>query len=105
MLGIPEAEKPRVNENKKIEPLERHGIKVLSMGFLVDPTHAVVWRGPMVSSAVRQFLNDAAWGSWTTSCWTSRRERGHPAHHRADHRAHRRGHRVDAAEGRPGRCA
>jgi ATP-binding protein involved in chromosome partitioning len=62
MLGIPETEKPRVNENKKIEPLERHGIKVLSMGFLVDPTHAVVWRGPMVSSAVRQFLNDAAWG-------------------------------------------
>lgn len=62
MLGIPEAEKPRVNESKKIEPLERHGVKLLSMGFLVDPTHAVVWRGPMVSSAVRQFLNDAAWG-------------------------------------------
>ncbi len=62
MFGIPEDEKPRVNENKKIIPLERHGIKLLSMGFLVDPTHAVVWRGPMVSSAVRQFLNDAEWG-------------------------------------------
>jgi len=62
MLGIPEDEKPRVNENKKIEPLERHGMKVLSMGFLVDPKAAVVWRGPMVSSAVRQFLNDTEWG-------------------------------------------
>lgn len=62
MLGVPEGEKPKVNKDRKIEPLERHGVKILSMGFLVDPTHAVVWRGPMVSSAIRQFLNDAAWG-------------------------------------------
>jgi ATP-binding protein involved in chromosome partitioning len=62
MLGVPENEKPRVNDDRKIEPLERFGVKILSMGFLVDPTHAVVWRGPMVSSAVRQFLNDAEWG-------------------------------------------
>lgn len=62
MLDVPETEKPRVNAEKKIEPLERHGIKLLSMGFLVDPKHAVIWRGPMASSAVRQFLNDANWG-------------------------------------------
>lgn len=62
MFGVPESEKPRVNEDRKIEPLERHGVKLLSMGFLVDTKQAVVWRGPMVSSAVRQFLNDAAWG-------------------------------------------
>jgi ATP-binding protein involved in chromosome partitioning len=62
MLGVPDTEKPRVNDDRKIVPLERFGIKLLSMGFLVDPTNAVVWRGPMVSSAVRQFLNDAAWG-------------------------------------------
>ncbi|CAN5598449.1 Mrp/NBP35 family ATP-binding protein [soil metagenome] len=62
MFGIPKDEKPRVNENRRIIPLERHGIKLLSMGFLVDEKQAVVWRGPMVSSAVKQFLNDAEWG-------------------------------------------
>jgi ATP-binding protein involved in chromosome partitioning len=62
MFGIRPDEKPRVNEERKIIPLEKHGIKLLSMGFLVDENNAVVWRGPMASSAVRQFLNDAAWG-------------------------------------------
>jgi ATP-binding protein involved in chromosome partitioning len=61
MLGM-EGEKPRVNEERKIIPLEKHGLKVLSMGFLVDQEQAVIWRGPMVSSAVRQFLGDAEWG-------------------------------------------
>jgi ATP-binding protein involved in chromosome partitioning len=62
MFGIPKGEKPRVGEDRKIIPLEKFGVKLLSMGFLVDEKQAVVWRGPMVSSAVRQFLNDAAWG-------------------------------------------
>ena len=61
MLGM-EGEKPRVNDQRKIEPLEKHGIKVLSMGFMVDPEKAVVWRGPMVTKAVRQFLGDVHWG-------------------------------------------
>jgi len=61
MLGM-EGERPRVNDERKIEPLERHGIKVLSMGFMVDPDKAVVWRGPMVTKAVRQFLGDVDWG-------------------------------------------
>ncbi len=56
-------EKPRVNSDRKIIPLERHGVKLLSMGFMVDPDQAVIWRGPMVSSAVRQFLGDADWGN------------------------------------------
>jgi ATP-binding protein involved in chromosome partitioning len=60
-LGM-EGEKPRVNDQRKIEPLEKHGIKVLSMGFMVDPEKAVVWRGPMVTKAVRQFLGDVHWG-------------------------------------------
>ncbi len=54
--------KPRVDERRKIIPLERYGVKLLSMGFLVDEKQAVIWRGPMVSSAVRQFLGDADWG-------------------------------------------
>ncbi|MCB9697801.1 MAG: Mrp/NBP35 family ATP-binding protein [Alphaproteobacteria bacterium] len=46
---------------KKILPLEAHGVKCLSMGMLVDPEEAMIWRGPMVMSAVRQFLQDADW--------------------------------------------
>ena len=61
MFGIKD-EKPRVNQNRKIIPLERYGVKLLSMGFLTDTNQAVIWRGPMVSNAVRQFLSDADWG-------------------------------------------
>ena len=61
MMGM-EGEKPRVNDERKMVPLEKHGIKLLSMGFMVDPDQAVVWRGPMVTKAVRQFLGDVDWG-------------------------------------------
>lgn len=62
MFGVPEDEKPRLNEERHIVPLMRYGVKLLSMGFLVDEKNAVIWRGPMVSSAVRQLLGQAAWG-------------------------------------------
>ena len=62
MFGV-ENERPRVNKARKIIPLEKHGVRLLSMGLLVDPSNAVIWRGPMVSSAVRQFLGDAEWGT------------------------------------------
>ena len=45
-----------------IIPLERYGIKLLSIGLLVDEKNAVVWRGPMASSAIRQFITDVDWG-------------------------------------------
>ena len=61
MFGIQE-ERPRVNEHRKIVPLERHNVKLLSMGFLTNADQAVIWRGPMVSNAVRQFLSDTDWG-------------------------------------------
>ena len=61
MFGVT-GEKPRVNEDRDIVPLERHGVKLLSMGMLMDEANAVIWRGPMVSSAIRQFLGQAAWG-------------------------------------------
>jgi len=61
MMGM-EGKKPRVNDERKIVPLEKHGIKLLSMGFMVDPDKAVVWRGPMVTKAVQQFLGDVHWG-------------------------------------------
>lgn len=43
-------------------PLEAHGIKIMSIGFLVEPDTAVVWRGPMASGALKQFITDADWG-------------------------------------------
>jgi ATP-binding protein involved in chromosome partitioning len=47
----------------KLQPLEAWGVKVMSIGFLVDEGRAMIWRGPMASSAVRQMANDVAWGS------------------------------------------
>lgn len=55
-------ERPNINTQRKLIPIEKYGVKLLSMGFLVDPDQAVVWRGPMVSSAVKQFLTDSLWG-------------------------------------------
>ena len=59
MFGI--NERPKVLENK-LQPLERYGVKVMSIGFLVDPMEAVIWRGPMASGAVKQFMSDVNWG-------------------------------------------
>src|SRR5678816_2713083 len=50
------------NDKGMIVPLERYGIKVMSIGLLVDEKNAVVWRGPMASSAIRQFVTDVFWG-------------------------------------------
>jgi ATP-binding protein involved in chromosome partitioning len=59
MFGI--NERPKIFENK-LQPLERYGVKVMSIGFLVDPMEAVIWRGPMASGAVKQFMSDVNWG-------------------------------------------
>jgi ATP-binding protein involved in chromosome partitioning len=48
--------------NKKLIPLEAHGLKVMSMGFLNPEDKPVIWRGPMLHGVVRQFLNDVNWG-------------------------------------------
>ncbi|MBS1559183.1 MAG: Mrp/NBP35 family ATP-binding protein [Bacteroidetes bacterium] len=60
-----EREQPEVkNVNGKniIIPLEQYGVKLLSIGFLTPPENAIVWRGPMASSALKQFIGDADWG-------------------------------------------
>jgi ATP-binding protein involved in chromosome partitioning len=64
MFGV-RGERPlmkEVNGKGMIVPLERYGIKLLSIGLLVDEKNAVVWRGPMASSAIRQFVTDVIWG-------------------------------------------
>ena len=62
MLGIPPETRPRVTENDKILPLEAMGIRMISMGVLVPPDQPMVWRGPMLHSAVTQFLQKVDWG-------------------------------------------
>ena len=64
MFGI-QGERPMmraVGEKGMIEPIERFGVKVMSIGLLVDEKQAVIWRGPMATSAIRQFINDVYWG-------------------------------------------
>ena len=46
----------------KLEPIQAHGLKVMSVGFLVAPDQPIIWRGPMVSSLLRQFLYEVRWG-------------------------------------------
>ncbi len=48
--------------DQKIIPIERHGVAMMSLGFLLEEDRAVVWRGPMVAGAVRQLISDVAWG-------------------------------------------
>jgi len=59
MLGL--KGKPEL-ENKKLKPMENYGIKCMSIGFLVDEETAMIWRGPMVQSALTQMMMDVAWG-------------------------------------------
>jgi ATP-binding protein involved in chromosome partitioning len=59
MMGI--HDRPQMVQQKLL-PLEAHGVKVMSIGFLVDPMQAVIWRGPMVSGALKQFMSDVNWG-------------------------------------------
>jgi ATP-binding protein involved in chromosome partitioning len=49
-------------DGKVIEPIEAHGVKLMSIGFLVSESTPVVWRGPMLHQAIRQFLSDVNWG-------------------------------------------
>ncbi|MDZ4676404.1 MAG: Mrp/NBP35 family ATP-binding protein [Oligoflexia bacterium] len=61
MMGLTNMQ-PNITADKKIEPLVSHGIKTMSMGFLVDDKSAIIWRGPMLFKAMEQFLRDINWG-------------------------------------------
>jgi ATP-binding protein involved in chromosome partitioning len=61
MMGVADA-KPFSRDGKTIEPIEAHGVKLISIGFLVDAKQPLVWRGPMLHGTVRQFLGDVNWG-------------------------------------------
>ncbi len=59
MLGAPRMPTPKEN---RLMPAEAHGVKLMSMGYLVKPGQPLIWRGPMLNSAIRQFLSDVEWG-------------------------------------------
>ena len=56
-------EKPKLNDDRKMIPIERFGLSIMSIGFLVEEETAMIWRGPMVMSAITQMLRDVAWGT------------------------------------------
>jgi ATP-binding protein involved in chromosome partitioning len=62
MFGLG-GDRPPVSPQRKILPLEAHGVKVMSIGFFVEEDSAVVWRGPMLHKALTQFLEDVDWGA------------------------------------------
>jgi ATP-binding protein involved in chromosome partitioning len=61
MLGI--QSRPEVTPEKKIRPIEAYGLQSMSIGYLIDENTPVVWRGPMVSGALQQLLNDTLWNN------------------------------------------
>ncbi|GGX77306.1 hypothetical protein GCM10007160_00620 [Litchfieldella qijiaojingensis] len=61
MLGIGEGVRPQQAGENQFKPLEAHGIQAMSMAFMVDVNEPMVWRGPMVSGAFQQLLNQTAW--------------------------------------------
>ncbi|MEO1662219.1 MAG: Mrp/NBP35 family ATP-binding protein [Pseudomonadota bacterium] len=62
MLGVSDAS-PATNADQKLVPIKAHGIETLSIGYLTDADAPMIWRGPIVQSAITQMLNDAAWGT------------------------------------------
>ena len=60
MFGL-ENKRPEIVD-KSIMPIEKYGVKLMSIGFLIESDNPVIWRGPMASSAIKQFVTDVAWG-------------------------------------------
>lgn len=60
MMGV--TSKPQSPDGKTLEPIRAHGVSIMSMGFLIDPDRAVIWRGPMLTGAMQQMLTQVQWG-------------------------------------------
>jgi ATP-binding protein involved in chromosome partitioning len=61
MMGL-QGERPTSRDGRRIQPLEAHGVKVISIGFLIEEEQPMIWRGPMVTQALQQLLSDTEWG-------------------------------------------
>jgi ATP-binding protein involved in chromosome partitioning len=62
MLGIPDDQRPEQQDGQYLLPVEAHGLKTMSMGYLVDDRTPMVWRGPMAGGALAQMLEQTLWG-------------------------------------------
>lgn len=60
MMGI--RQRPTISDNEKLVPPSNHGVKLMSMGFLLDGDSPVIWRGPMIMKTIQQFINSVEWG-------------------------------------------
>ena len=60
MLGL--TERPRADEEKRIEPIERYGLKAISMGLFVEQAKPIIWRGPMITKLLVEFVRNVLWG-------------------------------------------
>ena len=60
MMGV--KQQPQVTEQRQLLPINQHGLSLMSIGFMVPDDQAMIWRGPMLHSAMRQFLGDVIWG-------------------------------------------
>jgi ATP-binding protein involved in chromosome partitioning len=61
LLGV-SGTKPRIGDDRRLTPIEAHGLRTMSIGFVVDPEQPIVWRGAMATNAVRQMIEEVAWG-------------------------------------------
>jgi ATP-binding protein involved in chromosome partitioning len=62
MMGVPELERPNVTADERLIPPVGHDIKIMSIGFLVEPGKPIIWRGPMLHGIIKQFLGSVEWG-------------------------------------------
>ena len=71
MLGVDEGRRPEIKDGKFFSPIRAHGLKAMSMSFMVDDNTPMVWRGPMASGALQQILMQTHWGDldiWWSIC-------------------------------------
>ena len=98
--------KPEVREDKKLIPMERYGMAAMSMGLLIPEDTPMIWRGPMVHSAIQQLFKDVAWGELDMLVADMPPGTGDAHLTMAQQRAAGgRDHRFDAAGYRADRCA
>lgn len=64
LLGV-KGEKPIIGADKLLRPIEAYGLRTMSIGYIVDPDQPIIWRGAMATSAVRQMIDEVAWGTRT----------------------------------------
>jgi ATP-binding protein involved in chromosome partitioning len=60
MMGV--KERPHISDDERLVPPENHGVKLMSMGFLLEDDQPVIWRGPMIVKTIQQFIHAVAWG-------------------------------------------